>query len=455
MASSAAMDVCLDAKLLADALDVSVEHAAAFLSGTESAEALAGVVNNDVLTHAHLAEMCKTRTITEPLLVALIPKAPENVVPELAKLMGERKDAEGLAKLLADCREGGLFRSISRAKATKCVRAVLDEMTRIEGSQSLVMKCTRECIEWAKANHQAPLRQRLELRLCGLLLSAHDLEGALTALSKLLVELRKLDDKPMLVEALLLESAIQREMHNLPKAKAALTGARTNANAIYCPQKLQAELDLQSGIVNADEKDYRTAFSYFFEACEGFQASNDARASQAFGYMLLAKIMSHLYDDIGALVAAKNAQAFLGSHVEAAMQAVNRACKDRALHAFIEARETYKDVLGADAFIVSHLELRYNALLEENLQRIIEPFSCVEVAHVAALIELPLELVERRLSQMILDKKIDGILDQGAGTLIVFDRPPSNMTYNYMLDTVLGLNSVVDRLYDKAVNLLA
>ena len=104
---------------------------------------------------------------------------------------------------------------------------------------------------------------------------------------------------------------------------------------------------------------------------------------------------------------------------------------------------------------MSHLELRYNALLEENLQRIIEPFSCVEVAHVAALIELPLELVERRLSQMILDKKIDGILDQGAGTLIVFDRPPSNMTYNYMLDTVLGLNSVVDRLYDKAVNLLA
>lgn len=77
----------------------------------------------------------------------------------------------------------------------------------------------------------------------------------------------------------------------------------------------------------------------------------------------------------------------------------------------------------------------------------------LQVAHIAGSIKLPVLQVEKKLSQMILDKKFSGILDQGEGVLIVFEEKPVDKTYERALETITSMGKVVDTLYQKAKKL--
>lgn len=166
----------------------------------------------------------------------------------------------------------------------------------------------------------------------------------------------------------------------------------------------------------------------------------------------------------------RQAITYSGRDVDA-MKAVAEASHKRSLADFQQGLKDYKKELAEDVIVQAHLGTLYDTMLEQNLCRIIEPYSRVQVSivntygnvlcymtrfqvsHVAESIQLPMPQVEKKLSQMILDKKFSGILDQGEGVLIVFEETPVDKTYERVLETIQSMGKVVDTLYQKAKKL--
>ena len=90
------------------------------------------------------------------------------------------------------------------------------------------------------------------------------------------------------------------------------------------------------------------------------------------------------------------------------MNAIAVAHKQRSLKAFESALETYTAEIGDDPLVKSHLGVLYDTMLQQNLCKLIEPFSRVEIAHVAKLIDLDQATVEKKCVEVAGDGRAMG-----------------------------------------------
>lgn len=92
---------------------------------------------------------------------------------------------------------------MSKAKAAKLVRGLVDmflDMRKEGDAGEKEVQLCKECIDWATDERRTFLRQSLEARLIGLFYDTGRFTDALSLGSTLLKELKKLDDKNLLVE---------------------------------------------------------------------------------------------------------------------------------------------------------------------------------------------------------------------------------------------------------------
>lgn len=342
----------------------------------------------------------------------------------------------------------------AKSKTAKVLKALIEDFEKVPDSYDDQIYVCQKSIEFAKKEKRVFLQHSLSIKLATLYYLKKQYKDSLDLNKELLREFKKLDDKPSLVDVHLLESKVYHKLRNLAKAKASLTAARTAANSIYCSTATIAELDLMSGILHCEDKDYKTAFSYFYESFENFHNlsthNSYEKACLVLKYMLLSKIMLNLIDEVKTILNAKYTKETYQSRGIEAMKQVAKAYNSRSLLDFNAAMRQYKEEIMGDELIRSHFNALYDTLLESNLCKIIEPFECVEISHISKMIGLDPQQIEGKLSQMILDKVFFGVLDQGNGWLYIYETPHQDATYDCALELIGELDNVVDQLYEKA-----
>lgn len=421
-------------------------------------------------------------------------KLQERALTRLIDVLGAFGRAEKLRNLAGEY--WGFLGRLKKVRTAKAVRRIMEVMGRIRGSEVLQVQLCEECIEWCRCEKRTFLRHRVEARLCLLYLQQNRLLLAGELMERLLREVKQLDDKLLLVEVHLYESKLYLALKNVPRAKASLTACRASANAIHCSPILQGDIDLHSGLLHAHEKNYKTAFSYFYEAFEAFSSavpmcsspqfagssinsslpitsltsdthartlvsySGDERnrALLALKYMLLAKIMCGQADEVSGILCGKLGLRYADDRTLEPLKELATCYQNRSLKQFKEALNRHSDALQGDRVVAQHVQELYDTMLEQNILRVLEVFSRVQIAHIAHLVELPVDIIQAKLSVMILDGKLKGTLDQGLGSLDLYAQNDSknfaqndvSRTFNNVLQTMKNMTDVLDSLYQKA-----
>ncbi len=314
-----------------------------------------------------------------------------------------------------------------------------------------VEKLCNEIIDFCSDTNNISMKNRIQTRLAEIYFINQHYTNALDLCNKIIFDLKRYEDNLGLIQLLLLESKIHYATKGISKSKAALTSVKTLVTKVYIEPKLQANIDMHAGILAAHEKDFNLAYSYFFESFDVYNIPTQRRknkAMKAFQYMILSKIVGGHIEEVNNIVLSKQGRDYYGKEVEA-LRSVENAVKEKSIKLLKENIEKNIQYLQ-DNVIEYHLSNLNNELLEKNLIKIIKPYSVVEIDFVSKSIGLPYIEVLNKLRQMILDKKINGILDQGKGSLILYDSLPSNPYLDKSLETFKNLEKVVEAL-DKKV----
>ncbi|CXI57110.1 26S proteasome regulatory subunit RPN6, putative [Plasmodium berghei] len=526
-----------------------------------------------------------------------------------------KKDIENLINFTTS--NENYFSVLPQAKTAKLIRNIVEKISKKIRNISTLYIIFKKYMNWAYEKKRNFLRCRIEVKIIILFILKQKYKTALSLIERLLKEVKKVDDKALLLELYIVETKIYMLLKNSTKMKASLTFAKNIANTINTAIYINSEIDLLSGILYIYEKDYRSAYIYLYECYETlytyiynsqnntldflskkhndfysviihniintstissqnrtksisqispfllsfytfyeyydssnsllnvdeinllsnnvnliysdiicknsssyqeldeekmycitnpielnyeliknltidnygnlleFTSSNagDMRENNGnknpififpenkningnFGlnlnienlklivplkYMLLCKILEeNNRKDINTILCENNKLNYIPNKEIQILLDISKCYENRTLDIFENVIKYNIFLINIDKVIYNYLKELYELLLEKNILKIIEAYSCIDLNYIGQKLNLDINKIISKLSEMILDKKLNGTLDQNAGILILYDDMPDTKMYQNVLEIINNLTESVDILYQKA-----
>ncbi|ORD94372.1 PSD11 [Enterospora canceri] len=313
---------------------------------------------------------------------------------------------------------------LSTARLTKIFKQIFGTISIGTDNYEGVIRLLNGLIDWS--GDRMLLKSDLECKLIYVYLTTGMYKETLDLIKVTVKRLKKFEDKINLIRVFLYESRAYYELKNLNMAKSALTAARALAVSVTTPSSLQAQIDLLNGMFLVDEKYRESATGYFVEAIEGFQLDKmPENAKLPLVYLVLCKMLDNKVDELKGLMQNKYVRNLQNENENEMLQVLIELAQISKHRDVVKYKGILADrsgLLQQNLFILKHLNLHYNELLNQNILKIVEPYSRVKITFIASKLNFEESLIEDKLRMMILDKAIYGILDHRTQSLILYEK---------------------------------
>lgn len=376
----------------------------------------------------------------------------EAQIKKIAEEYIKKGEYDGLFEDITNLNE--YLPDISNARLTKLIKQVYGLLRISYQNYEQILNFLEKLIYWAQ--DKKILKIDLQCNLIYTYLKIGKYSECLDKIKEVSKDLKKYDDKNNLIDLYIYESKAYYELKDFSRARASLTSARALSVSSACPYGQQAEIDLLNGMYLSDDHAYSTASSYFIESLEGFiQDNNINKARLALRYILVCNIMARYYKSrasekysntsITSILNSKYAVKIKDDEYIQLLILINDICNKRDLRHYNEILINNKMLIEADHYIYKHMCDLYDILLQENILKIIEPYSHVKINFIAEKLGFDEVLIENKLGKMILDGTINGVLDHVSRCLIL-NNEKNDETHQNLLKNIFILKDYLSKL---------
>lgn len=189
------------------------------------------------------------------------------------------------------------------------------------------------------------------------------------------------------------------------------------------------------------EENWDAAYNELYQAFRNYQEAGNVRARDCLKYVVLASMLA--LTDINPF-AAREAKVFAEDKEIMAMSELRDSLESNDLSRFERILKNKQNRILDEPFLMRYIEPLRRRMQEQAILNAVKPFRKVTIQFLADRLSLTTEEIERILVDLILDEKLDGLIDQSCGHVCInpLKRDVHADKQKHIADWIASLNTI-------------